>query len=105
MLMNMSAASAMVRAIGPTCDKVGEAGEAARDADRPAAVGAECERRDAGGDRGRGAGARAARGLCRIPRIARDAGERAIADRLAAELAGGGLADQDRARLLHAFDR
>src|ERR1700742_3745597 len=75
----------------------GEAREAARDADRAAAVGAERERRHAGRDGGRGAGARSARRLARVPRITRDAVERIVADRLAAELARRGLADQDRA--------
>ena len=92
--MNSSAASSTVRAIGPTWASVvvadtGHTGMRPNcplmaaspvrqpgNAHRAAAVGAERERRDAGGDRGRGAGARSARRLVQIPRIAGDAGER-----------------------------
>ena len=114
--MNSSAASSTVRAIGPTWASVvvadtGHTGmrpncpliaaspvrQPGMRTEPPPSV-PSANRRDAGRDRRRRAGARAARRLVQIPRIAGDAGERAVADRLAAELAGGGLADQDARR-------
>ena len=72
---------------------------AAGSADRAAAVGAERERPLAGGDRRGGATRRAARGAREVPRIARGAEERAVGQRLVAELRRGRLADQDGAGL------
>src|SRR5205823_9103116 len=76
--------------------------ERARNADRSAAVAAEMQRSHAGRRSDRGAGAAAARRVAAAPWIASDAGERAIADRLPAELGRGGLAEQHRAVLAQA---
>ena len=70
-----------------------QAAERARDAHGPTAVGSQRKRRDPGRDAGRGAAARPARSLGEVPGVGRDPGQRAVADRLAAELAGRGLAD------------
>jgi hypothetical protein len=82
----------------------GKSGETAWNADRAAAVSAERKRCNARGDGRRRAGARPARRLAEIPGIARYSGERAIADRLAAEFAGRGLADQNGAGCLSALN-
>ena len=81
-----------------------DAGKGRRDADRPGAIGAEVQRRDAGGAGGRGTGAAAARGAFQIPRVAGDAGERAVADRLPAEFRGRGLTEDDGTSLAQPRD-
>ena len=80
-------------------------GEGRGNADRAAPVSAESERRDPGRDGCGAAGARASRRQREVERIAGDAGQRRIADRLAAKLACRRLADQDRARRAGALDR
>ena len=116
--MNSSAASSTVRAIGPTWASVvvADTGHTGMRPNWPLMAASPVRQPGMriepppsvpsangvmpAGDRGGRAGARAARRLAEIPRIAGDAGERAVADRLAAELAGGGLADQDARRPL-----
>ena len=82
-----------------------QARQRAGDPDRPATVGAERERRHAAGDAGRRARARAPGCLRQVPGIAGDARQGAVADRLAAELAGGRLSDDDAACLPDALHR
>src|SRR5208282_5735344 len=72
-----------------------DAGERARNADRPRAVAAEMQGPDPGGARRSGAGAAAPRRAREVPRVAGDSGQRAVAQRLPAELGGGGLAEDD----------
>ena len=79
-----------------------DAGEARRDPDRAAAVGAEVQGAHAERAGGRGAAARAAGRPAGVPGIAGDPGERAVGDRLPAELRRGGLADQHRTLLAQA---
>src|SRR5439155_7565341 len=81
-----------------------QARERRRYAYRAAAVGTDGDWRHTGRDARRGAGARPAGGLAQVPRIARTSGQRRFADRLAAEFAGGRLADDDRASAPQAFD-
>ena len=79
-----------------------DAAEGGRNPDRAGAVRALVERTQRRGRCRAGTGAGAAGGERRVPRVARDAGERAVAQRLPAELGRGGLADADRARLAQA---
>src|SRR5947199_241415 len=72
---------------------------------RAAAVGAERQRAHPGGERGGGAGAAAAGRAAEVPGIAGDAGERAVADRLPAELGRRRLAEEDRPVLAQPRDR
>src|SRR5262249_37315374 len=66
----------------------GDAAERGRDADRAAGIGADRERTNAGRQR-RGAAATAAAGTAlEVPRVAADAGERRVGDRLPAEFWG-----------------
>ena len=71
------------------------AGERARNADRPGAVAAEMQGPDPGGARRGGAGAAAARGAREVPRVARDPGQRAVAQRFPAEFRCRRLAEDD----------
>ena len=112
-----NAASRTEREMGPTCPSVGVAlvgktgtrpncafipktpQQRGGYADGAAAVGAEREGRHPGGHRGCGSGAGAAGGLRRVPGVAGDARERAVAAaRLAPELGRGGLAYDARPR-------
>ena len=76
-----------------------QAGEGARNPDRSAAVGADRQRTHAGGDRRGAAARRSARRLRRVPRVARDAGQRAVGHALPAELRRRVLAEQHRPAL------
>ena len=76
-----------------------------RDPDRAAAVGAHRERAQSGGQRGRRAAAAPAGAALEIPRVPRDARERAVRDELVAELRGGGLPEDHRPVLAQARDR
>src|SRR6185312_2489191 len=77
----------------------GQAAKRAGDADRAAAIRAERQRTDAGGERGGGAGARPAGRVGKAPGFAGDAGERTVAQRLPAEFRHGRLAEQHGAML------
>ena len=81
------------------------AAERGRNADRAAAVGSERQRADPARHRRGGAAARAAGRQGRVPRIARDAEERVLGERLVAELRGVGLAKEHRAGRLQAAHR
>jgi hypothetical protein len=81
------------------------AGEGGRDADRARSVGAEVELAEVEQRRRRGPAGRAAGGAVELPRIAGDAGERAVTGPDPAELGQGGLAENDRALLAQAGDR
>ncbi len=81
------------------------AGEGRRNADRAGAVGTKVEEAEIEQRRRRRSARRAARGAVELPRIAGDAGERAVADPDPAELGQGGLAENDRALLAQAGDR
>src|SRR4029450_10604523 len=65
----------------------------------PAPVRAQRERPLTGSDRRGGAAGRAPGSAREIPWVARGPEQRAVGERLVAELGGGGLADQDRAGL------
>src|SRR4029077_6974727 len=74
-------------------------GEGGGNADRAGAVAADMQGTDAGGAaRGR-PGAAAAGGGLRVPGVAGDPGQGAVADRLPAEFRGRGLAENDGAGL------
>src|SRR5439155_1032573 len=75
-----------------------------RDANRPEAVRAGPESDQAGGDGGRGASARSAWRVRRVPRIARDAEGVALGPGPDRELGDVGLADHDRAGLAQPAD-
>ena len=75
-----------------------QAAEAARDPDRAAAVGAQRQRDHAGRQRGRAPAARAAGRALEVPRVARDALQRAVGDALPAELGRRRLAERARRR-------
>src|SRR6185312_1350917 len=75
-----------------------------RNPDATARVGADVERPKPGGGGGGRAGGGAAGRIARVPRVARDPMQRAVAWGLPAELGRGGLADDHRARRLEADD-
>lgn len=75
-----------------------ESAEGRRDADGPAAVRAERDRRETGADGSRGATARTARRTGRIPRVPGLPAEQVVAGRGLAELGYVGLAGHHRAR-------
>jgi hypothetical protein len=81
-----------------------QAGHRCRNPDRPSAVGSQCDGGHARCDAGRRAGARAARSLGQVPWVARTAGQGRVPHGFAAELAGGGLADDYRAGAAQALD-
>src|SRR6202043_2608943 len=81
------------------------AGEGGRDANRARPVGAEVEMAEIEQRRGRGPAGGAAGGAVELPRIAGEAGERAVTGPDPAELGQGGLAENDRAVLAQARDR
>ncbi len=73
----------------------GDAAEGAWDANGAAAIGADGEGTDTGGERRGRAGAAAARRVREVPWVARDAGQRRIAERLPAEFRRRRLAEED----------
>ena len=77
--------------------EAGESREGARLADRAAGVGAGRDRRDARGDRGRGAARGAARHHRRVPRVLHRAVEARLVRRAHRELVHVGLAEQHHA--------
>ena len=81
-----------------------EARHRCRNPDRSSTIGSQCDSSHARCDTGRRAGARAARGLGQIPWVARTAGQGRVPHGFAAELAGGGLADDHRAGAAQALD-
>ena len=110
-----NAASSTVRAIGPLTDSPHHASSCGcqrhpialrldteqtaprrRDADRAGAVGAQRQRRQAGGDRGTAAAAAATRGERGVPRVAGRAERQRFGERPDHQLRHGGLAEDHR---------